>query len=158
MTLQLALSLGLHQLATIVWVGGMFFAHFALRPTLRDTLEPPERIRVALGVFGRFFPWVWLSILVIWLSGGWVLLFLLGARVGPHVHLMMGTALVMTLIFVYIFLGPYRRMTTAVSGGDWQGAGTSFARIRALMAVNLALGLITAVAGSVGALLMAPGG
>jgi uncharacterized membrane protein len=158
MSLQLAFSLALHQLATIVWVGGMFFAHFALRPTLRESLEPPQRFRIALGVFGRFFPWVWLSIAAIWVSGGWVFAVLFGARVGPHVHLMMGIALLMTLIFAYIFFGPYRRMKTAVSGGDWPAAALSFGRIRALMAVNLTLGLITALAGSVGELLVAPGG
>ncbi len=155
MTIKLALSLAFHQLATIVWIGGMFFAHFALRPTLKESLEPADRIRVALGVFGRFFPWVWLSIIALWLSGGWVFATMGGAQVGLHVHLMVGIALLMTLVFVYLVAAPYRRMKSAVIGEDWKTAGASFTRIRVLMALNLMLGLINAVLGSVGGLLMA---
>ena len=33
----------LHLLAALVWVGGMFFAHTALRPTAASVLQPPER-------------------------------------------------------------------------------------------------------------------
>jgi len=50
-----------HVLATVVWVGGMFFAHQCLRPVVRAQLEGPQRLRLWNGVFGRFFPWVWLS-------------------------------------------------------------------------------------------------
>jgi len=48
--------MALHQLATIVWVGGMFFAHFALRPTIKQTLEPPARIQWRSASFGASFP------------------------------------------------------------------------------------------------------
>ena len=50
MTLSLAIPLALHQVASVIWVGGMFFAHFALRPTLAGALAPEPRLRVALGV------------------------------------------------------------------------------------------------------------
>ncbi|MEY3672815.1 MAG: hypothetical protein RI904_2472, partial [Pseudomonadota bacterium] len=34
----------LHLLAALVWVGGMFFAHNALRPMAASVLQPPERL------------------------------------------------------------------------------------------------------------------
>lgn len=34
----------LHVLATVVWVGGMFFAHFVLRPIAVAQLPPPQRL------------------------------------------------------------------------------------------------------------------
>ena len=33
----------IHVLASMVWLGGMFFAHFCLRPAAQQ-LEPPVRI------------------------------------------------------------------------------------------------------------------
>ena len=36
-----------HVLATIVWIGGMVFAHFFLRPAVMS-LEVPERVRLCL--------------------------------------------------------------------------------------------------------------
>ena len=36
-----ALAFTLHLLAVVIWVGGMFFAHFMLRPSAIEKLEPP---------------------------------------------------------------------------------------------------------------------
>ena len=48
-------STALHPLAAAIWVGGMFFAYFVIRPGVAD-LAPPERLRLWDRVFGRFFP------------------------------------------------------------------------------------------------------
>lgn len=154
MTLGYALALGLHQFATIVWVGGMFFAHMALRPALADVIRGPERAVLMLAVFQRFFPWVWVSIVLLWASGGWYFAFVLQRQAAMHVHLMMGVALLMTLIFIYIFVVPYRQMKIAVDQENWAWAGAKVALIRGLVLVNLGLGLITALAGSAGKFLL----
>ena len=44
-----ALLKTLHVLATVLWVGGMMFAHFFLRPAVAQ-LEPPQRLRLMHGV------------------------------------------------------------------------------------------------------------
>ncbi len=150
MTLQIAIPIALHQAAGLIWVGGMFFAHFALRPTLKEALDPQPRLRVALGVFQRFFPWVWGSIAVLWLSGLWVFLGVSGGKVGLHVHAMMGIALVMTLIFTLIYFLPFRRMQRRVAAADWPNAASAFGWIRGLMAVNLGLGLATVAIAAAG--------
>ncbi|HSO84480.1 CopD family protein [Thiocapsa sp.] len=150
MNLEIVIPIALHQVAGLVWVGGMFFAHFALRPTLKEALDPQPRLRVALGVFERFFPWVWVSIAVLWLSGLWVFLGVSGGTAGLHVHAMMGIALIMTLIFTLIYFLPFRRMQGSVAAADWPKAASAFGWIRGLMAVNLGLGLATVVIAAAG--------
>ena len=44
----------IHLLSIIVWIGGMVFAHFFLRPAVA-MLEAPERVRLMHAVLGRFF-------------------------------------------------------------------------------------------------------
>ena len=96
MTFRLAIAFGLHQLATVVWVGGMFFAHMALRPAAQEVVKAPDRLLLMQGVFRRFFPWVWVSLLILWGSGLWAFLAVLQGQAGLHVHAMMGVATVMT--------------------------------------------------------------
>ena len=38
------LLLFLHLAGVIVWVGGMFFAYFCLRPAAVRVLQPPQRL------------------------------------------------------------------------------------------------------------------
>ena len=54
----------LHLLAIIIWVGGMFFAHFFLRPAVQG-LQPPERVMLMHGVLQRFFAWVMVLVVVV---------------------------------------------------------------------------------------------
>ncbi|MBK1646520.1 hypothetical protein CKO25_18095 [Thiocapsa imhoffii] len=150
MNLSFALPLALHQIASVVWIGGMFFAHFALRPTLQAVLEPEPRLRVALGVFQRFFPWVWGAIALLWLSGLWVFLVVMGGKADTHVHAMMGLALIMTLVFTLIVFLPFRRLERALAAGELPTAAASFAWIRGLMGFNLLLGLATVVIAAAG--------
>ena len=63
-----ALAFALHILGAVVWVGGMFGIYACLRPAL-DTLEPPQRLRLMRVTFQKFFPWVWIAILLLLASG-----------------------------------------------------------------------------------------
>ena len=49
-----ALVLFVHLFCAVVWVGGMFFAHFALRPAA-TVLEPEPRLRLMTAALGNFF-------------------------------------------------------------------------------------------------------
>src|SRR6478672_9931887 len=66
-----ALALALHILGAVVWVGGMFAIYVCLRPAL-GTLEPPQRLRLMRVTFQKFFPWVWIAILFLLVSGYWM--------------------------------------------------------------------------------------
>ena len=157
MLYQIALAQSLHQLGVLIWIGGMFFAHFALRPAAHRILEPPQRLPLLLAVFGRFFPLVWVAIVLLWGSGLWIFLVLSGSRGAVFVHAMMGMAALMTVIFVILWVWPYRHLKAAVARGDWPAAGASLARIRGLIATNLTLGLTTVVIAAAGPALLAAG-
>jgi uncharacterized membrane protein len=128
----------------------MFFAHFALRPALGEFLEPPQRLPFVLRVFSRFFYWVWGAIVLLWSSGLWIFLHLYGGKAGLYVHLMMGSAGIMTFLFWIIWFFPYRKMKAAVIAKDWPEAGVRLTHIRGLVLTNLLLGLATAVLGVAG--------
>ena len=61
-----------HVLSIIVWIGGMVFAHFFLRPALAQ-IEPPVRLRLMHDVLGRFFRAVLIAALLTLASGVWML-------------------------------------------------------------------------------------
>ena len=62
----------LHLLALIVWLGGMVFVHFFLRPAL-GALEAPVRLRLMHDVVGRFFRAVLLACVGVLGRGGWMM-------------------------------------------------------------------------------------
>jgi len=139
------LLLTIHLLGTLVWVGGMFFAHMAMRQAAHELLDPPLRLRFLKRVLDRFFRWVWLSITVIMVSGYWIFLFLFKGEAGIYVHLMQGLGLVMTGLFCFVYFAPYRRMGLALEQQDIPAAATQMAMIRKVIGVNLILGLLTTI-------------
>lgn len=148
----MAIALALHILATVVWVGGMFFAYMALRPVAASLLEPPQRLSLWSQVFARFFPWVWMAVILLLATGFWMVLSVFGgfAHVGLHVHLMMGLGLLMVLLYLHVFFAPYRRMKQALAANDLPEAGRRLAQIRVIIGINLTLGLIVTVIASAG--------
>ena len=139
------LTLFLHVLGVVVWVGGMFFAYMALRPVAASVLEPPQRLTLWAGVFGKFFPWVWVSVALILLSGLHMLM-KLGGAAAPHYALtMLAIGVVMMLIFAHVFFAPYKKLKRAVGAQDWKAGGAALGQIRKLIGINLSLGLLTIV-------------
>lgn len=133
----------LHVLGVVVWVGGMFFAYMALRPVAAGVLEPPQRLSLWAGVFGKFFPWVWVSVALI-LASGLHLLVAFGGLDAPHyAKTMLVLGLVMMAIFAHVFFAPYGRLKRAVAAQEWKAGGAALAQIRRLVGINLTLGLVT---------------
>lgn len=152
----MGLAVLLHVIATVIWVGGMFFAHMVLRPVTVEQLEPPARLALWAGVFGRFFPWVWISIAVLLATGFWIIFSIFGgfANIGMYVHLMTTTGLIMVAIFGHIYFAPFKRLKAAVAAEDWPTAGVQLAQIRLLVTINLVIGLITTAIASGGRYLL----
>ena len=136
-----AIVLLFHLIGAVVWLGGMAFVLFALRPAALAILEPPLRPRLLLGALERFFPLVWGSIALLFASGG-----ALFARAGPSAppgwHAMMGIGLLMAAIFAHIYFAPYRGARRAAAAQDWPALGRALQRIHPLVQVNFALGWI----------------
>jgi hypothetical protein len=101
MTLS-ALLIALHILAAVVWVGGMFFAHVALRPSI-GSLEPPSRLTLMNAVLGRFFTWVWAAVIILPVSG-YIQVFVSDGDLSAaavHVHVMQAIGWVMIVLFFW---------------------------------------------------------
>jgi uncharacterized membrane protein len=146
-----AVALALHVLGAVVWVGGMFVIYVCLRPAL-GTLEPPQRFRLMRATFQKFFPWVWVAILLLLASGYWMVLVTFRGFAGApmHIHLMQGIGWLMIALFAWLFHGPWLTLKRAVGAEDWAGAGAALGRIRQIIAINLPLGLLVVVIGASG--------
>jgi uncharacterized membrane protein len=130
-------------LAVVIWVGGMFFAHQMLRPVAANMLEPPQRLQLWAGVFKRFFPVVWVCVLLILFSGLYLILMLGGFKaVALNIHGMFAIGLVMTLVFFFVYFVPYGKLVKAVNAQEWKQGGEALASIRKLIGFNLGLGLM----------------
>ena len=133
----------LHLLGVVVWVGGMFFAHMALRPAAQ-ALPPPQRLPLLAAALSRFVAWTAASILLLVASGIAMIVLLGGMRaVGVYVHVMIGLGLVMILIYGHLVASPLKRLRAAVAASDWPGAGAAMTMARRLVGINLVLGLVT---------------
>ena len=131
--------LALHLLGAVVWVGGMFFALIVLRPSL-SVLEPTQHMALHRQIFRRFFLVVWHAMPVILITG-YVLLFgIYGgfAGAGWNMHLMHLLGLIMAVVFVVLFFGPWKRFRRADDAA-------ALTLIRRLITLNLVLGLLTII-------------
>jgi uncharacterized membrane protein len=142
--------LAIHLVAAVFWVGGMAFAYTVLRPAA-GTLDPPVRLPLWRGVFARFL-WVGVSIVAL-LATGFPMMFLMFggfADAPPYLHIMATTGILMTLLYLHLLFAPWRRFQAALDRGAWSEAAKSLNQIRMIVAINLALGVLTLVVGGTG--------
>ena len=146
-----AIAVILHALSAVVWVGGMFFAHQALRPAA-VVLEPGPRLLLWARVLGRFFAWVIGAVLLLLVSGFAMVFDVFGGfgGLGLYIQLMMGIGIVMMLLFFHLYFAPWRRFQAAVGRQDWAEGGRQLGQIRSIVTLNLILGLIVVGIGASG--------
>lgn len=138
-----------HLLSIIVWLGGMAFAHFFLRPAVAR-LEPAERLRLMHDVLGRFFQAVLVASLLTLATGVWML-----GRVAKQVvqsgghfemplawTLMAVLGVAMVAIFLHIRFALYTRLGRAVAASEWAAGAAALGQIRNWVSVNLGLGVL----------------
>jgi uncharacterized membrane protein len=148
----------IHILSVIVWIGGMVFVQFFLRPA-SGTLAPPERVRLMRDVLGRFFSAVWVAVGLILGSGLWMMArtSLVVAQSGiqasmPLEWIMMAVlGLVMVGVFCFIRFVLYQRLARAVTASAWPTGGVVLASIRSWVMVNLVIGVVIVVVTLLGA-------
>ncbi len=140
-----ALMKFLHIAAAMVWIGGMVFMLFALRPAV-TSLAPPQRLPLIAQVLHRFFAFVWPSIAIL-LVTGLIMLMRVGMKTAPTGwHMMFGIGLLMFALFGHLYFGPFRRLKLAVAKSDWPEGGRRVGQIATLATVNLALGVLAIAA------------
>ena len=138
----------IHVLAIVVWVGGMVFAHFFLRPAVQF-LEPPLRVRLMHGVLKRFFTAVLVVVLLVLATGLWMIGRVAKESVQAGLEfnmpmdwtIMATLGIVMIAIFGHIRFALFNRLGRAVAASDWPAGGAALASIRTWVAINLAIGV-----------------
>jgi uncharacterized membrane protein len=142
------ISSTLHTLAGVIWVGGMFFAHMAMRPALQQQ-EPLVRLAILSNVLPRFFAWVWLCVIILPFTGYLMVFVDFGGfeAAGYHVTVMHAIGWTMVFIYLFIYFRPYLKFQKAIRAENFPEAGQHFALIRKLIAVNLILGFVVIAAG-----------
>lgn len=132
-----------HLLCAAFWVGGMAVMHFAVRPAAVATLEPPLRLRMMAATLRRFFVGVDASVTLLFVTGFAMILATGGFRaVHWRVEAMMGIALVMAAVYVYIRASVFRALRRAVDESAWPVAAARLNTVRQLVTLNLALGVV----------------
>ena len=113
---------------------------------LSDTIEGPKRLTLWATVFKKFFPWVWFSIVVLFFTGLYMMSQMGGLfGAGRYIYLMFGLAVVMTVIFKFVYLAPFRHLCRGVEEEKWEMAAFALGTIRKLVAVNLSIGILVIV-------------
>jgi uncharacterized membrane protein len=122
-----------------------------LRPAA-GALDAPVRLTFWRDVFRRFLLWVGVALVALLVSGYAMIFLVYGgfARAPLFVHVMQGTGILMMLLYLHLYFAPWQRLQKTVLAGDWPNAGKHLAMIRKLVAINLALGVITVLVGSTG--------
>lgn len=130
----------------------MFFAYNFLRPAAGQVLEPPLRLTLWVAVFKRFFPYVWLSVVLLPVTGYLMVFAIWGSLTDApiYVHIMNGVGITMILIYMHVFFAPFKRLKLAVSEERWPDGGRALAQIRILVAVNMVLGVLVVIVASAG--------
>jgi uncharacterized membrane protein len=141
-----------HLLAVIVWVGGMAFTLFCLRPAAR-VLEPPMRVTLMHAVTRRFIMVVGIAIAVIFVCGVAMvaLAWSTAARAGLRFNMpldwytMIGVFFVMLAVFMHLRGVLLRRLDEAVRAGRWADGAAALDAIRWEISLNLVLGAFVIV-------------
>lgn len=139
----------IHLLSIIVWIGGMVFVQFFLRPALTQ-LEAPQRVRLMHDVLGRFFNAVLVAAGLALASGTWMIGRIAKQTVQAGIKFTMPIewmvmsvlGLVMVAIFLHIRFALYKRLSAAVTAAAWPAGGAALASIRSWVLVNLVIGVV----------------
>jgi uncharacterized membrane protein len=140
----------LHVLSIVVWVGGMFFTLFFLRPAAA-AMELPDRVRLMHEVLRKFFKAV-VAMSLLALLTGLAMMMMYGAAPTPSAvqmpwswTVMAAIGTVMVAIFGHIRFVLFRRLSEALALQAWTSGGAALASIRSWVRANLALGLATLI-------------
>ena len=141
-----------HLLAVIVWVGGMAFVLFCLRPAAR-VLEPPARIALMHAAIRRFLAVVAVAIAVIFVCGvamvaiAWSTASRAGLRFNMPLdwYVMFAVFFVMLAVFVHIRAALFPRLDAALREQRWADGATTLGTIRWEVSANLVLGVFVTV-------------
>lgn len=138
----------LHLIAGIVWMGGMTFMLFALRPAALASLDAQPRAILMSQVWRRFYIWVLAAIVVLFATGTHLYTATFRAAklatgqgsvpLGWNVMLVLG--ITMMLIFGHIYFAGFKKYKRALAAGEWSVAAKAAGLIHTMTLINFTLG------------------
>ena len=144
----------LHLIAGIVWMGGMTFMLFALRPAALVSLDAQPRALLMAEVWKRFYVLVLLAIVLLFTTGTHLYTATFraaklatgqgGVPLGWNVMLVLGLA--MMLIFGHIYFAGFKKYKRAVAAGQWPVAAKAAGLMHTMTLVNFTLGWLAILA------------
>ncbi len=121
------LILFIHIMFAVLWIGGMIYALFFLRPSLKK-LNTQEKINILKDVHGRFLSSVFISILGLFITGLILLKMLRPDLLNNGLfHLKLLLFFIMTINFLYIYFVLYKK--------------ENFRKLTSFISINLTLGI-----------------
>jgi uncharacterized membrane protein len=143
----------LHLISAIVWMGGMTFMLFALRPTVIALMEPQPRARLMGEVWRRFFAIVAVAAVVLFATGTHLYTSAFKAAkaaggagsVPLGWNLMLVFGMLMILLFGHIYFAGFRKFNRAVAAAEWPVAAKVAGQIHRMVLINFALGWLAIV-------------
>ena len=144
----------LHLIAGIVWMGGMTFMLFALRPAVILTLEAQPRAMLMGAVWKRFYALVLVAIVALFATGTHLYTATFraarlasgegGVPLGWNIMLVLG--ITMILIFGHIYFAGFKKYKRAVSAAQWPLAAKAGGLMHTMTLVNFTLGWLAIIA------------
>jgi uncharacterized membrane protein len=140
--MSIAIALTLHLIAINVWVGGMFFVVVVMSRVIA-TLEPFQGLVIWHKTLAGFFALVWLAMLVLLLTGSWMIQRMYGGLGNAPLYILLMTllALLMMTVFIFTFFVPYRHFKQALQAQDFETCQRKLETVRLLGKLNMLIGL-----------------
>jgi uncharacterized membrane protein len=138
-----------HLLSLVLWVGGMMFTQFFLRPAVLQ-LEGPQRLALMQDVLGRFFKAVTAVSLLVLITGFWMIGRVAKQMVQSGASFQMPVSwwfmaiagTLMVAIFFHIRFALYKKLNDAVKFSVWDKGAIALGKIRLWVSINLGLGIL----------------
>jgi uncharacterized membrane protein len=139
----------LHLLSIIVWLGGMVFSLFFLRPAVVQ-LELAPKLQLMHAALGRFLRAAMWSATLVLGTGSWMI-----GRVAKQTvqaggsfamplswTIMAALGVLMVLVLGHIRFALFKRLDRAVVGQDWAAGAVALDAIKRWVSINLAIGVV----------------
>jgi uncharacterized membrane protein len=142
MTLPLIAAVVVHEVATLILLGGLFFMLFVQLPAIARLRSPRQRLRVRRASFRRLFRWSWVGLSALWLTG----LYELAAREStvPAAQLLAtgGFYAAFTGLMLLAQFAVFGQIVVALEEGNAERASWLYRRLRTLLAAAFAIALL----------------
>jgi uncharacterized membrane protein len=138
----------LHVVAAVIWIGALIATIVGVGMLAEPEPDDGE-LQAYRKLSGKVVMWVHLAMLLSWITGIWMMFFFRDGfgDTGGHVHIMLLTALIMTVILILSMAGPAKKFRLATSNAE---ARTALAGVRKYAMLGLSIALLTTVVATLG--------